>query len=225
MDRLACPEKNANKNPLKMNKARLETFSDGVFAIVITLLILNISIPDVEYEDLWIALNNILPKIFSYIMSFFLIGLYWIGHHLYFDKIQKIDGTFLFLNLILLLLISFLPFPTSLLGKYPNQTLPLVLYGCNLILTNTISFLMLRYVVKNPHLTNEEFQHEFTNANFNKTQLPIFLGFNITFIVAILFAGFFPVVSYALYLGALVSGLVVYIQRMNKNVPEHQHLC
>jgi len=208
-----------------MNKARLETFSDGVFAIVITLLVLNISIPDVEYKNLWPALYNILPKILSYIMSFFLIGLYWIGHHLYFDKIQKIDGTFLFLNLILLLLISFLPFPTSLLGKYHNQTLPLVLYGCNLILTNSISFLMLRYLVKNPHLTSEEFQHEFTNSNFNKYQMPLFIGFNIAFIIAIICAYFIPTLSYVLYLGALMLGLIVYIRRMNRNVPEHKPTC
>jgi uncharacterized membrane protein len=208
-----------------MNKARLETFSDGVFAIVITLLVLDISIPEVAYKDLWNALYTILPRILSYIMSFFLIGLYWIGHHLYFDKIQKTDGTFLFLNLILLLLISFLPFPTGLLGKYPSQPLPLVLYGCNLILTNTISFLMLRYVVKNPHLTGKEFQHEFARNNFNKTQLPLFATFNIAFVFAIISAFYLPVLSYILYIGALLFGLIVYVKRLNKNVPEHKAMC
>lgn len=208
-----------------MNKTRLETFSDGVFAIVITLLVLNISIPDVDYLHLKEALISIIPRIISYIMSFFLIGLYWIGHHLYFEKISRIDGTFLFLNLVLLLLISFLPFPTSLLGKYPNQPMPIILYGCNLVLTNFVSFLMLRHVVNNPHLTNDAFKHEFTKASFRKYQIPLFAGFNCIFMIAILLAGYHPQWSYVLYIASLVFGTVVYINRMNKNLAEYKAFC
>ena len=208
-----------------MNKNRLETFSDGVFAIVITLLILNIPIPDVAHEALGKALLAIWPKIISYIMSFFLIGLYWIGHHLYFDKINRIDGNFLFLNLILLLLISFLPFPTSLLGKYPDQQLPLILYGSNLVLTNLVSFLMLTYVYRHPHLTNDAFKHEFTKENFKKQQIPLFAAFNLIFVVAILVSSIMPHLSYILYISCLISGLLVYIKRMNKVLPEYESHC
>src|SRR5689334_5330888 len=138
-----------------MNKSRLETFSDGVFAIVITLLVLNISLPEVDKEHLPQALLQIMPKLFSYLISFCLIGLYWLGHHFYFERIKKVDGTFLWMNMVLLLFISVLPFPTSLLGKYPFESITLIIYGANLLAVNIISFIMLRYIYSHPHLANE----------------------------------------------------------------------
>ena len=110
-----------------MNKSRLEAFSDGVFAIAITILVLNITIQDVSYADLPAALLGLVPKITSYVMSFILIGLYWIGHHFYFERIKQVDGNFVLMNIVLLMLISFMPFPTFLLGKYPLGPLQLTL--------------------------------------------------------------------------------------------------
>ncbi|MEI7587257.1 TMEM175 family protein [Runella sp.] len=208
-----------------MNKARLETFSDGVFAIVITLLILNISVPDVPLEQLPAALLSIWPKILSYIISFFLIGLYWIGHHLYFDKIERVDGSFLLLNLMLLLLISFMPFPTSLLGKYPYQPLPLFLYGLTLLLTNLVTFFMLRYMVKNPHLSSAEFRHEFSEVSFRTEQLPLYVSINGSLLLALGLSWYLPVVSYAVYIGTLVLGFMVYIKRINSRVEERKPFC
>jgi uncharacterized membrane protein len=208
-----------------MNKTRLETFSDGVFAIVITLLVLNISVPDVPLDQLPASLLNIWPKILSYIMSFFLIGLYWIGHHLYFDKIERVDGSFLLMNLVLLLLISFMPFPTSLLGKYPYQPLPLFLYGATLLMTNLVSFLMLRYMVKNPHLSTAEFRHEFSEASFRTEQLPLFFKINGSLLLALGLSWYLPVLSYAFYIGTLVLGLMMYIKRINGRVEERKPFC
>lgn len=208
-----------------MNKTRLETFSDGVFAIVITLLVLNISVPDVPLDQLPASLLNIWPKILSYIMSFFLIGLYWIGHHLYFDKIERVDGSFLLMNLVLLLLISFMPFPTSLLGKYPYQPLPLFLYGATLLMTNLVSFLMLRYMVKNPHLSTAEFRHEFSEVSFRQEQLPLFFRINGSLLLALGLSWYLPVLSYAVYIGTLVLGLMMYIKRINGRVAERKPFC
>lgn len=101
-----------------MNKTRLEAFSDGVFAIVITLLILEIHLPEVDYSQLGHALIELLPRIFAYVMSFAVIGLYWVGHHQSSLLVKEIDGVFLWLNVLLLLLISFLPFPTALMGRF-----------------------------------------------------------------------------------------------------------
>ncbi|MFM2048147.1 MAG: hypothetical protein RI955_695 [Bacteroidota bacterium] len=196
---------------LIMNKNRLETFSDGVFAIVITLLVLNISLPDTDINHLANGLLLLLPKLFSYLISFVLIGLYWVGHHFYFDKIKKINGTFLWLNLLLLLSISILPFPTSLLGKFPFQPLTLTIYGCNLLATNLISFLMLRYIYCNRQLANEHFKDE-----FYKTQLPVFISVNAIYVVAIACSFFYPVISYVLFISVLVITLKMYIKRMNE---------
>jgi uncharacterized membrane protein len=119
-----------------LNKQRLEAFSDGVFAIVITLLILDIRIPVVPSMALGAALVHILPQILTYILSFFIVGLYWHLHHQVSAQVKLIDGAFIWLNLVWLLFVSMLPFPTALLGRYPLQPIPLTIYGINLILVN-----------------------------------------------------------------------------------------
>lgn len=79
---------------------------------------------------------------------------------------------------------------------------------------------MLRYAFKNPHLTGEEFKHEFTPANFRKQQVSLFIGFNCTFLIPVVMAFYFPIISYVLYIGALVFGLLIYLLRMN-----HKNIC
>ncbi len=126
-----------------MTKYRLEMFSDGIFAIVITILVLNIHLPDNSTaQTLGQDLRAMLPNILAYVTSFVLIGLYWIGHHTSFHHIHKVNGVFIWLNMLLLLFISFMPFPASLLGKYPLEPLSLIIYGINLILANTMAFCM-----------------------------------------------------------------------------------
>src|SRR4051794_3390811 len=97
---------------LTVSKVRLEAFSDGVFAIVITLLILEIRIPDVTQPELANALAAAAPKLLAYVTTFALIGLYWVFHHHALLLVRKVDGALLWLNLIELLGVSFLPFPT-----------------------------------------------------------------------------------------------------------------
>ena len=194
-----------------MTKTRLETFSDGVFAIVITLLVLDIKVPEVDYNHLGSALIALTPKFISYLLSFSLIGLYWLGHHFYFEKIKKVDGSFLWLNILFLLLVSVLPFPTALLGKYPLMPIPLTLYGLNMLLVNTVSFIMLRYIYCNKQLANEYFKDE-----FYQLQLPIFIYMNSFYIIAILFSYWLPIVSYIIYILLLVVGIKIYIKRINK---------
>jgi uncharacterized membrane protein len=198
-----------------MTKNRLETFSDGVFAIVITLLVLNISIPNVDYKDLPVALLQLVPKLISYVLSFILIGLYWIGHHYYFDKVKQIDGTFLWMNIMLLLFISILPFPTVLLGKYPLGELSLTIYGINLLAVNLVSFLMVNYVHKHKHLANEKF-----DAIFYKQNVPMFFIINVAYVFAIVFAFIYPLFSYCIFMLQLVFGIKLYVKRMNKESRE-----
>ena len=208
-----------------MKKERVEAFSDGVFAIVITLLVLDIKLPEIKYDNLSEALFALIPNIASYVLSFFVIGLYWIGHHLYLDKLKQIDGTFLFYNLLLLLFISMLPFPTSILGKFPLKHLSLTFYGANLLLTNIISFLLLRHIVKNPHLIQDKHQPEFSRNIFRKYQIPLFLGFNLIYILSILISSHFPKTSYALDVLVIVFGYTIFIRRMNKTIEERKTKC
>jgi uncharacterized membrane protein len=196
-----------------MNKQRLEAFSDGIFAIAITLLILNVTIPSVDYDGLSAALWALLPKILSYIMSFLLIGLYWLRHHFYLDKVRKIDATLALINIILLLLVSFIPFFTSLLGLYPNKQLPLILYGLGLLTTNSMAFLMLMYISRGRYLV-----HESAKNDLFRTHFPIFLIINGIYIVAICLSHVWPVLSYFLYLINLILEIRIYVRRINSAV-------
>jgi uncharacterized membrane protein len=98
---------------------RLEAFSDGVFAIAITLLIIEIGVPHVEDGgSLTDALLDLWPSYFGYLVSFLTIGVMWINHHQMFKDIARIDHTVLVLNLLLLLGIAFVPFPTAIVAEY-----------------------------------------------------------------------------------------------------------
>jgi uncharacterized membrane protein len=178
-----------------MQKTRLEAFSDGVFAIVITLLVLEIRLPERSAFDnidqLPGKLLEIWPRISSYITSFAIIGLYWVFHHYALNFVAKVDGVILWVNILFLLFISFLPFPTMLMGRYPSTTLPIVIYTANLLLANATGLFLIYYLrckpsLVSPHFTNEVFQ----------SQLHLYVWVNVIYIIAIVLAFFIPAVSY-----------------------------
>jgi uncharacterized membrane protein len=100
------------------NTSRLESFSDGVFAVAITLLVLQITVPEVESGQLFHALLNQWPQFATYAASFLTIGVIWVNHHTAFTYLARTNRTLQFLNLILLLFVVLVPFPTALLGRY-----------------------------------------------------------------------------------------------------------
>jgi uncharacterized membrane protein len=102
--------------------SRLEAFCDGVFAIALTLLIIDIKIPSTieinNTTDLWLAIKHIIPSIFAFVLSFIIILITWVNHHNSFTLINKSSNTFIYANGFLLLTVVFIPFPTSLLGEH-----------------------------------------------------------------------------------------------------------
>jgi uncharacterized membrane protein len=188
-----------------MNKTRLEAFSDGVFAIVITLLILNIRLPDVKYDELPSALRDVVPSILAYVMSFAIIGLYWISHHQSFQYIAKVDRSFLWMNILLLLFISFIPFPTSLLGKYPFKEIPVLIYGLNLLVANATGFGMLMYINYHPELATEEF----TKAVFRKL-VTTYAIVNLLYVMGIGLSFYAPLASFIIYIFVLLVLIFLY---------------
>jgi len=114
---------------------RLLAFSDGVFAIAITLLILTIDIPEVPPADpdkLGSFLRILAPEFLSFCISFAVVGLYWISHHRKFRYIKRYDEGLLWLNLLFLFAVVILPFPTEVIGDYSDQPAAMVLYGGSL---------------------------------------------------------------------------------------------
>jgi len=125
---------------------RLEAFSDGVFAIAITLLILEIKVPtgaETQDHGLWRALLERWPSYVGYAISFVTIGIMWVNHHALFTYIRRVDRALLLANLLLLMTISFLPYPTAVLAEHlpdaDSRTPAAVFYGGTLVVI-AISF-------------------------------------------------------------------------------------
>ncbi len=121
--------------------ARLEAFCDGVFAIAITLLIIDIKIPFPDQiqstEELWIALKHIAPSITAFLLSFIIIFITWVNHHVSLKLVNKSSSAFIYANGFMLLTVVFIPFPTSMLGEYilTNHASPaVILYDITLAL-------------------------------------------------------------------------------------------
>lgn len=102
--------------------ARVEAFSDGVFAIAMTLLVLELRLPVALTKDLWHSLVDLAPKYLAFALSFTTILIMWVNHHGLFRKIRRVDAHLLFTNGLLLLFVTFVPFPTSVLGDQLRST-------------------------------------------------------------------------------------------------------
>ena len=134
-----------------MSKHRLESFSDGVFAIVITLLILNVHL-DRQRELTLKALGELMPDIVAFVLSFVIVGVYWVSHHNMLHMIRAVDRRLLWLNLLLLLAIVFIPFPAGLLGQQLWNPIAVATYGVNLMVVNAVGTAMWLYAGSQPPL-------------------------------------------------------------------------
>jgi uncharacterized membrane protein len=139
---------------------RLEAFSDGVIAIAITLLVLEIHIPDASQGNLIDALVDLWPSYVAFILSFVVIGIMWVSHHSMFERIQNVDRRLLFLNLLLLMGIAFLPFPTALLARYlqqggENAKFAAATYSATMMIIGLFFVLMWHHLYRNPELLVE----------------------------------------------------------------------
>jgi TMEM175 potassium channel family protein len=143
---------------------RMEAFSDGVFAIAITLLVLEIGVPAGTEDDLLKALGDQWPSYLAYFVSFSTIGAVWFAHTVITEYLDHADSVLLRLNLLLLLVVSFLPFPTRLLAEYASEPEPeriaATVYGINLLLTMIMVSVTWRYAAHaklvRPDLADED---------------------------------------------------------------------
>ncbi|CCH00738.1 Transmembrane protein 175 [Fibrella aestuarina BUZ 2] len=136
-----------------LTKTRVEAFSDGVFAIIVTLLVLEIKVPHIEQHEsvaeLGTALLGLLPKILSWIISFLIVCVIWVNHHRILAQVEHITHGLFWLNALLLLWCSFIPFPTALMGDYLGNPLASFVFGCILALM-ALTFSLIRwYALRN----------------------------------------------------------------------------
>jgi uncharacterized membrane protein len=128
-----------------MHKGRLEAFSDGVLAIIITIMVLELKVP---HGDSWADFLALAPVLISYILSFIYIGIYWNNHHHMFQAVQKVNGGILWANMHLLFWLSLFPFVTSWAGENHFSNVPMAFYGVVLLSAGTAYFILAQLLVK-----------------------------------------------------------------------------
>ena len=126
-----------------MNKNRLEAFSDGVIAIIITIMVLELKVP---YGDKFDALTELIPVFLSYLLSFVYVGIYWNSHHHMLHTCHQITGLILWANLHLLFWLSLFPFATAWMGKNNFSAVPIATYGIVLLMAS-IAYLILQHFI------------------------------------------------------------------------------
>ncbi|MGH7849915.1 MAG: TMEM175 family protein [Thermodesulfobacteriota bacterium] len=127
-----------------MSKGRLEAFSDGVIAIIITIMVLELTIP---HEPGLGALRPLIPKFLSYVLSFIYIGIYWNNHHHLLQAVRQINGRILWANMNLLFWLSLIPFATGWMGENHFAARPVALYGVVLLLTGFAYVILTRTLI------------------------------------------------------------------------------
>jgi uncharacterized membrane protein len=136
-----------------MSKNRLLALSDGIFAVVLTILVLELNPPSIlnhsSLSQYARVMAPLLPKVISFILTFVLISVLWVSHHYFFNHIDRITLGLIWLNMLFLLWLCFMPFPTAMLGDHPTDQFPVLLYGANQLLEALTYFAMRAYVSNN----------------------------------------------------------------------------
>jgi uncharacterized membrane protein len=130
-----------------MGKGRLEAFSDGVIAIIITIMVLELKVP--HTPDL-AALRPLIPILLSYVLSFAFVGIYWNNHHHLMHAAQRVNGNVLWANLFLLFWLSVIPFVTAWMGENHFATIPVAVYGVVMVMC-AVAFTILAHVLVAHH--------------------------------------------------------------------------
>ncbi len=147
---------------------RTEAFSDGVFAIAITLLILEVNVPETAFDNLWRGIADQWPSYLAYVTSFITIGGIWLAHHGIFRRLQYANTPLMLINLLLLMAVSFLPFPTKLMAEAINSSdaerTAVIFYGLSLLVISCLISALWGSVARDRHLLQPEVSAKEFNA-------------------------------------------------------------
>jgi len=180
-----------------MIKGRLEAFSDGVIAIIITIMVLELKVPDgADFE----ALSRLTPVFFSYVLSFIYLGIYWNNHHHLWQAATQVNGQILWANLYLLFWLSLIPFATGWMGGNDFAELPMAVYGSVLWMAGMAYYILTRVMI---------------SSHGKDSTLAIAIGKDakgilslVGYTVAILLAFVNPYISFALYVVIAILWLI-----------------
>lgn len=162
-----------------MSKARLEAFSDGMFAIILTILVLELSVPELEsnsfaaFSD---GLIHLAPKFFAFLFSFFIISIFWVNHHAILHPVQKVDTKLLWLNMGLLFFSSLFPFITAFIGDYMMNPFVVALYPLNMALSSAMINALWKYAFVDTDLAPNNLTTEEKQARLRKNNLALIMN-------------------------------------------------
>lgn len=180
-----------------MGKTRLEAFSDGVIAIIITIMVLEMKVPHGETVD---TLLPLFPVFLSYILSFVYVGIYWNNHHHMLHTVKRVSGSVLWANLHLLFWLSLFPFATGWLGENHFAALPSALYGMVLLMAACAYFIL---------------QHAIISSEGEKSLLKVAVGQDrkgkaslVLYVIAVIVAFWFTWVAQLIYIAVAIMWLI-----------------
>lgn len=194
--------------------SRVLAFSDGMFAIAMTLLVVGIEVPDLVRPDegaLWDAVKDLHPAYVSFFVSFIVIGRYWIAHHQFVRLLRELDYGLIWLNLIYLAFVAFLPFPTALLGNYFENPVAVVVYAVAVAIVSGMEVLLLRHAHRH-RLFERELPEDVYRWGVMTSSTPV-----------LFFLGSIPVAFYDTSLAVLLwfGGVPLQIFVLNRRKPAH----
>ncbi len=206
-----------------MSHTRLDQLSDGIFAIVMTVLVFEIKVPSVwgtaSNMDLWLELVKMLPIFLSYILSFALLFTYWRAHHFFISIYAKnVDPKLTNINALFFMLVSLVPFSASILGQYPDNELSVIIFGGHIILTGLSLYWMRRYVLYSPHIKNPEISKREIRGSTIRTLVPVVFA-----IVAMPLAFWDMKISLTLFTLAVIFNLSSYSTQMFDKIMKNIH--
>ncbi len=197
---------------------RLILFSDAVFAIAITLLIIEIKVPHIETNIndsvVWNELLHLFPKFLGFVFSFFIIGIYWTVHHRLFSYLTNYDAKLIRLNLLFLFSIVLMPFTTALYSEFyqPNVHVPYLIYTANICLTGLFSYLLVKHLAYSKNNITTEFNEE----NLIKSAIAKSWMMPVIFLIGLIISYIFPA-----WVGRMAPMLIpLYLMVVNKKYPQ-----
>ena len=174
---------------------RVLTFTDGVFAIIITILVLDVRVPEnLGKGSLAGALEEVGPTLTAWIVSFLITGMYWVWHRDVFSQVRFVNRDVVWLNLLFLVPVALIPFAASLLGEYDREPAALHVYGAVLVMVSLLRTVLFVYLARHPHLLWEEISPRGQRLGTAVAAAPL-----VVYAAAMLLADVLPWLSLALY--------------------------
>jgi len=206
-----------------MSHARLDQLADGIFAIVMTILVFQIKLPaiwgPIDNAGLWHEIEKLLPLLLSYVLSFALLFTYWRAHHFFISIYAKnVDSMLININALFFMLISLVPFSASILGQFSRNELSVIIFGIHIILTGLCLYWMRRYVLYSPHIQNPEISKREIRGSTVRTLAPVVFS-----LIAIPLCFYSITLSLVLFTLAVIFNLSSYSTQLFETVMKTLH--